>query len=105
MIVISRYLLAQSFDRFLPAKVSFVSPRFGSPVIAHAIDLVFTISLVGLASYYFAGASSLFGAIAGSMIYFVFVRLAAVLPARQNEMGGGRTCVLIAGVWNRDDFS
>jgi len=105
IIVISRYLLAQSFDRFLPAKVSFVSPRFGSPVIAHAIDLVFTISLVGLAAYYFAGASSLFGAIAGSMIYFVFVGLAAVLHARKNEKGTGRTLLMLAGVGNIIVFS
>ncbi len=105
IIVISRYLFAQSFDRFLPAKVAYVSPRFGSPVIAHVIDLVFTITLVGLAAYYFAGASSLFGAIAGSMIYFVFVGVSAVLQARKNESGTPRTLLALAGIGNIIVFS
>jgi len=105
IIVISRYLFAQSFDRFLPSRVSFVSPRFGSPVVAHAIDLVFTITLVGLAAYYFAGASSLFGAIVGSMVYFVFVGLAALLHAIRKETGTGKILLALAGFGNILVFS
>jgi amino acid transporter len=100
IIVISRYLLAQSFDRFLPARVSFVSQRWGSPVVAHLVDLVFTITLVGLAAYYYAGASSLFGAIAGSMVYFVFVGVAAMVHAIRKETGTTKALLAAAGLGN-----
>jgi amino acid transporter len=100
IIVISRYLLAQSFDRFLPAKVSDVSSRFGSPVVAHLVDLVFTITLVGLAAYFYAGASSLFGAILGSMVYFIFVGLAALVQAIRSESGNGKWLLAAAGLGN-----
>ena len=100
IIVISRYLLAQSFDRFLPARLSYVSPRWGSPVVAHAVDLVFTISLIGLAAYFFAGASSLFGAIVGSMVYFVFIGAAAVVHAVKKESGNAKLFLTLAGIGN-----
>ncbi len=105
IIVISRYLFAQSFDRFLPAKVSYVSPRFGSPVIAHSIDLALTIALVGVAAYFFEGAASLFGAIAASMIYFAFIGLAAVVYALRREKGRSRVILTLAGLGNVAVFS
>ncbi|MFI5419506.1 MAG: APC family permease, partial [Nitrososphaerales archaeon] len=37
VIVFSRYLFAQSFDRFLPEQLSYVSPKYGSPVYAHVL--------------------------------------------------------------------
>jgi len=49
IITISRYLLAQAFDRFLPERLAYVSPKYGSPVIAHILDLVITVILIGLA--------------------------------------------------------
>jgi glutamate:GABA antiporter len=100
IIVISRYLLAQSFDRFLPAKVSYVSPRWGSPIVAHAVDLVFTITLVGLAAYFYAGASSLFGAIVGSMVYFIFVGISAMVHSFRKETGNGKWLLAAAGLGN-----
>ncbi len=105
IIVLSRYLFAQSFDRFLPSKVSYVSPRFGSPVVAHSIDLVLTIALVGVAAYFFEGAASLFGAIAASMIYFAFVGLAGVVYALRKEKGRSKVILTLAGIGNIAVFS
>ncbi|MHB1908648.1 MAG: APC family permease [Nitrososphaerales archaeon] len=98
IIGISRYIFAQAFDRFLPEKMSYISPRFGSPVIAHIVDLVVTIVLVGLASFYYGTLSSLYGAIMASMIYFIIVGLAAATYAYRNEKGGIKSVLMIAGV-------
>jgi len=101
IIVISRYLLAQSFDRFLPARISNVSSRFGSPITAHLVDLILTIGLVAIAAfYYLGGADALFGAILASMVYFIFVGLAAALHGVRKEKGLTKTALVIAGVLN-----
>jgi len=100
IIVISRYLLAQSFDRFLPAKISSVSSRFGSPMVAHIIDLVATVTLVGLAAYYYGTVSALFGAIIAAMVYFMFIGLTAVVHALKKETGSARAVLGIAGILN-----
>ena len=105
VIVISRYLLAQSFDRFLPTKVSDVSSRFGSPYIALIISLIITVILVGLAAFnysggLFGGLEGLFGAILASMIYFIFVGLAAVGHGFRKEQGLTKALLIAAGTLN-----
>lgn len=100
VIVISRYLLAQSFDRFLPSRVSNVSSRFGSPVNAFAISLVVTVVLVGLAAFYYSGLGGLFGATIASMIYFAFVGLAAAIWGIRKEKGMAKLTLVVAGVAN-----
>ena len=100
IIVISRYLLAQSFDRFLPAKISYVSPRFGSPMVAQVISLVVTVTLVGLAAAYYGTVSALFGAIVASMIYFIFIGLTATIHALKKETGSARVILGTAGLLN-----
>ncbi len=100
VIVISRYLLAQSFDRFLPAKISYVSPRFGSPIVAHLVDLVITVGLMGIAVLFYTGYTSLYGAIIASMIYFAFVGLAAAVHAIRKENGKSKLLLVIAGIAN-----
>ncbi|MHB8566067.1 MAG: APC family permease [Nitrososphaerales archaeon] len=85
IITISRYLLAQAFDRFLPEKIAYVSPKYGSPVLAHLIDLAVTITLIGLASFLYGTISSLYGAVAASMIYFAFVGVGAIIYAIHHE--------------------
>ena len=106
IIVISRYLLAQSFDRFLPARLSNVSSRFGSPVAAHLVDLVLTLGLVGFAAFAYSlqggigGADALFGAILASMVYFVFVGLAAAIHGVRKEKGGTKGLLVLAGILN-----
>lgn len=98
VIVISRYLLAQSFDRFLPSRVSYVSSRFGSPIVANLITYVVVIILLGLATYYYASYSALFGAILASMIYFIFVGLCAATHALRKEHGGAKALLATAGI-------
>ncbi|HZW85805.1 MAG TPA: hypothetical protein VFE91_07900, partial [Nitrososphaerales archaeon] len=98
VIIFSRYLLAQSFDRFLPARLSYVSPKLGSPVIAHAVDLIVAVGLIALATYLFGSFSALFSAILASMVYFVFIGLAASTHAFRHEKGGARVLLGIAGL-------
>lgn len=105
IIVVSRYLLAQSFDRYLPAKVSYVSPKFGSPVVAHIVDLVITIGLIGLAVLFFSGYTSLYGAIIASMVYFAFVGLAAAVHGLRKEGGLSRLALVLCGIANVGIFS
>ena len=100
VIVISRYLLAQSFDRFLPSTISDVNPRFGSPVKAFLISLVVTVVLVALAAFYYSGLGGLFGATIASMIYFAFVGLAAAVWAIRKEKGMAKLTLIVAGIAN-----
>jgi len=98
IIVISRYLFAQSFDRFLPERMSYVSPRFRSPIIAHLIDLIITIALIGLASYFYGGLSALLAGVVAAMIYFIFVGLAGAVYGVRKEKGGSRITLVVSGI-------
>jgi len=101
IIVISRYLLAQSFDRFLPGRLAYVSPRFGSPLAAHLVDLILTLGLVGIAAFfYIGGADALFGAIIASMVYFLFVGLSAAIHGIKKETGTAKGILTLAGILN-----
>ncbi len=100
VIVFSRYMLAQSMDRFLPSKLAYVSPRFGSPMVAMGVDWIVTLVLIGITAYYFGSISGIFGAIIASMIYFMFVGLAAAVHAAKNETGSSKIFLMIAGVLN-----
>jgi len=96
IITISRYMLAQSFDRFLPSKLAYVS-KYGSPVIAHMLDLVVTVAMIGLAAFLYGKISSLYGAVMASMVYFAFVGVAAVIYGLQKEKGNSRAVLALAG--------
>lgn len=98
IIVMSRYLFAQSFDRFLPEKISYVSPKFGSPTVAMLINLVGTVVLIGLAAFFYGTLSSLYGAVIASMIYFLFVGIAALMYAVKNEKGASKGILAAAGI-------
>jgi amino acid transporter len=97
IITISRYMLAQSFDRFLPSKLAYVSNRYGSPVVAHLLDLVVTVALIGLAAFLYGPLSSLYGAVMASMIYFAFVGVAAVIHGVRKERGRSAVVLAVAG--------
>jgi len=97
IIIFSRYVFAQAFDRFLPARLAYVSPKFGSPIVAHLIDLVLTIVFVGIAAFLYGPLSSLFGVVLSAVIYFAFVGLAAVLYAFRYEQGGSKAILAICG--------
>jgi amino acid transporter len=98
VIVFSRYLFAQAFDRFLPEKLSYVSPRFSSPIIAHIIDLVITVALIGVATVVYGTLSLLFGNVIAAMIYFLVVGLGAATYAIKREKGSAKWILAIAGV-------
>ncbi|MDG6914209.1 MAG: APC family permease [Nitrososphaerota archaeon] len=100
VIIFSRYMLAQSLDRFLPSRLSYVSPRFGSPMVAMLIDWVITIALVGVTAYYYGTIFGIFGAIIASMVYFMFVGLAAVVHAVRKESGLSKGLLSLAGFLN-----
>jgi amino acid transporter len=97
VVVEGRYLLAQAFDRFLPARVAYVSPRYGSPVAAHIIDFIFAAVLVAGASFLYGTFVSLYGTIVGPMIYFMFVGISAVIYALKNEKGGTKVVLAVCG--------
>ncbi|MGA2198616.1 MAG: APC family permease [Nitrososphaerales archaeon] len=97
VIVISRYLLAQAFDRFLPARIAYVSPRTGSPLVAQGIVLVLTVSLVGAVSYLYGSLQVLFAAVIAAMIYFAFVGVSAIIQGHKNEKGRTRTILMTCG--------
>lgn len=97
VVVEGRYLMAQSFDRFLPSKVAYVS-QYGSPVVAHIIDLIVILGLVGGASFLYGTFVSLYGTIVGPMIYFAFVGVAAVIHGIKREAGRTKLVLVICGV-------
>jgi amino acid transporter len=97
IITISRYMLAQSFDRFLPSKLAYVG-RYGSPVVAHLLDLGVTVVLIGLAAFLYGTLSSLYSAVMASMIYFAFVGIAAVIYGLRKEKGKSKFALVLAGI-------
>jgi amino acid transporter len=98
VIVFSRYLFAQSFDRFLPEQLSYISPKYGSPVVAHAIDLVVTVALIGGSAFLYGTLASLFGNVVAAMIYFIVIGLAASAYALKKEKGSSKTILFVAGL-------
>jgi amino acid transporter len=105
VIIFSRYVLAQAMDRFLPTRLAYVSPKLGSPVIAHLFDLVVTVTLVALTAYFFSSISGIFGAIIAGMSYFVFVGLAAATHAIRKESGMAKAVLATAGILNAVVFA
>ncbi len=97
VIVISRYILAQAFDRFLPSRLAYVNPRTGSPLVAQAIVLILTVSLVGAVSYLYGSLQVLFAAVIAAMIYFAFVGIAAIVQGQRHEKGGTKTILMVCG--------
>jgi amino acid transporter len=98
IITISRYMLAQAFDSFLPSKLAYVSPKYGSPIVAHSVDLVITVLLIGLAASLYGTISSLYGVLVASMVYFALVGVGAVVYALRKEKGAAKTLLAVAAV-------
>ncbi len=98
IIVLSRYLFAQSFDRFLPEKISYISPKYNSPTVAFTINLIGTLVLIALASFFYGTLVSLYGAVIASMIYFFFIGIAALRYALKNEKGSAKGILATAGL-------
>lgn len=94
--LVSRYILAQSFDRFLPESLSRVSNRFGTPVNANIVILIVGSTLAALSSYMYGTFVSLYGVLVGAMVYFMAVGVAA---ARLGSRLSGREgiALVVAG--------
>jgi amino acid transporter len=98
IVVISRYFLAQAFDRFLPQRISYVSPRTGSPVVALGIELVVSVLLIGAASFLYGSFVSLYGAALANWIYFIAIGAAAAVYGLRKEAGRAKIVLAISGV-------
>ena len=98
MVVIPRYLFGMSFDRFLPQKMAEVNSRFGSPVYAQATFALIAFVMAALATYLYGTFVSLYGAVAATMIFFVFVGLSAVLLGLKSKSDRHRYGLVAAGV-------
>lgn len=96
VIVISRYLLAQAFDRFLPAKIAYVN-KWGAPVIAQLIVLVLTLSLIAAVSFAYGTLQALYAGVVVAMIYFVFIGITAIMHGSKNEQGRNRGLLIVCG--------
>ncbi len=98
IIVISRFMLAQAFDRFLPSKLAYVSPRSASPVVAHLVDLVITLVVIAAAVFFYGSLVSLYAASISAFIYVAFAALAAVVYAQRNDKGLSRMTLELCGI-------
>ncbi|MGA2666446.1 MAG: amino acid permease, partial [Nitrososphaerales archaeon] len=98
IVVISRYFLAQAFDRFLPSQMAYVSPRTGSPVVAHMVDLIVSIALIGAASFLYGSFVSLYGAALANWIYFISVGAAATFYAVRHEKARAKAILAVSGI-------
>lgn len=98
IITVSRYMLAQAFDRFLPSKIAYVSPRFGSPLIAHLLDLVVTVFLIGAIAEMYGVLSALYGTGIAGNAWFVIVGIAAAVYAMRKEQGPTKWVLFVSGL-------
>ncbi len=97
VIVISRYLLAQAFDRFLPASIAHVNTKTGAPIVAQALVLILTVSLVGVVSAFYGTLQALFAGVIAAMIYFVFIGITAIIHGSKNEKGRIKGILMVCG--------
>jgi amino acid transporter len=96
VVVEGRYLMAQAFDRYLPAKIAEVNQR-GSPYVAQAIDLIIVIVMIAGASFFYGTFVSLYGTIVGPMLYFALVGVSAVVYGFRRESGTPRFLLAFFG--------
>jgi amino acid transporter len=99
IILVSRYLFAEAFDRFLPSKIAYVTPKWGSPVVAHLIDLVVVVFLIGGASFLYGTLVSLYGSVIASMIYFASIGAAGAVYGVRKEKGQAKWLLLSCGTF------
>jgi amino acid transporter len=100
IMAVARYILALSFDRFLPSKFAYVSPRFNSPAVAHLFDLILAIVLVGATAFYYGQLSALSATAIGPMLFFMFVAIASILYGirSKSESNSVRAGLIVAGL-------
>lgn len=87
---VSRYFMAVAFDKALPTIVSYVSEKFHSPVVAHLIDEIITISslviitVTPLSSAFFYGMDT---ADAMALLFgFIIVVIASIVSVFRKDV-------------------
>lgn len=98
IILVSRYLFAEAFDRFLPSKMAYVT-KWGSPAAAHLFDLVVVIILIGGASFLYGTLVSLYGSVVASMIYFASIGAAGAVYGLRKEKGQAKALLVACGAF------
>lgn len=91
IIQISRYLLAFSMDRVLPRAFSYVSLRTHSPVVAHLVDLVITVTLMYILVLTPLSTALLYAINLDALVLLVFTFMASMLLALVMHARGGVT--------------
>lgn len=97
LVVIPRYFMAQSFDRYLPTVISHVSPKYNSPTVAQLIVFVISAVFIGTTALIYGTIMSLYGIWVSIMGYFMVVGIAAAVYGARKEKGGTRTILIICG--------
>ena len=90
-------MFAQAFDRFLPSKIAYVTSNWGSPVVAHLIDLIVVVFLIGGASFLYGTLVSLYGSVIASMIYFALIGASGAVYGARNEKGQSKWILIFCG--------
>jgi amino acid transporter len=104
IIIFSRYMFAQAFDRYLPSKFAYVN-RYGSPVVGYVTFFGIVVVFIAGASFLYGTISSLYGIIVANMAYFGIVGLAAAVWGIRKERGAIRSTLVIAGILEAAVFS
>jgi len=95
-IVMSRYLMAQAFDRFLPSAIAYVSDR-GSPVYALLVEYAIGVAMMAGVIAFYGTLVALYGTAALGMLFFASVGVAAALYGYRKEKGRTKAIMIIAG--------
>ncbi|MGC9179836.1 MAG: APC family permease [Vulcanisaeta sp.] len=101
-IVPIRYWFALAFDRVWPGFFAYLSPRLGTPVYAHLLDLAITATLITLTGVYYGTFTALYGATIGALVYFLAVGAATLIMGARVSLSfrvgkSTRVILLIAG--------
>jgi len=98
IIIVTRYIFAQAFDRVLPGRFAYLSEKYGSPVYGLLLVFIVTVFVMALTSFFYGTFTSLYGTWILGMSYFALVGVVAVSYAMKNEKGGSRTILVVAGI-------
>jgi len=98
IIIVTRYIFAQAFDRVLPGRFAYISEKYGSPVYGLLLVFVVTVFVMALTSFFYGTFTSLYGTWILGMSYFALVGVVAVVYAMRNEKGGSKVILVVSGI-------
>ena len=71
-------------------RLTYLSPRFRTPIYAHLLDLTITAALITLAGIFYGTSTALYGATVGALMYFMAVGIGAALIGVGKRLSMGR---------------